>query len=330
MPSESLSASPGIPSAGSPPASDAGTAVAARRISLAGRKGSRDVLIGKPAWLKARIPGGDAYAQVKATVEAHGLNTVCQSASCPNLGECWSKGTATFMILGNICTRGCRFCDVPKGKPSDHDREEPARVAESVRLMRLRYAVITSVARDDLPDQGAGIWASTIKEVRKSAPDCKVEVLIPDMQARMDLLDVILEAGPDILNHNFETVPRLQKTVRGRGNIEDSTAVLVHAKAAGFRTKTSLMLGLGESPEEVREMIRYVASLRIDILTLGQYLQPSKEHLPVERFVTPAEFSAFRDYALENGVRICVSGPMVRSSYNADVQSAPLFAASEP
>jgi lipoic acid synthetase len=152
-----------------------------------------------------------------------------------------------------------------------------------------------------------------------------VEVLIPDMQARMDLLDTILEAGPDILNHNFETVPRLQKMVRGRGNIEDSTAVLTHAKAAGFRTKTSLMLGLGEDREEVREMIRYVASLRIDILTLGQYLQPSREHLPVERFVTPVEFSAFRDYALENGIRICVSGPMVRSSYNADVQSSPLF-----
>jgi lipoic acid synthetase len=310
---------------GNAPAPDA--ASTARRISLAGRKGNRDVLIGKPAWLQARIPGGEAYAKVRATVEEHGLNTVCQSASCPNLGECWSKGTATFMILGNICTRGCRFCDVPKGRPSEYDLEEPARVADSVRLMRLRYAVITSVARDDLPDQGAGVWAATIREVRKAAPHCKVEVLIPDMQARTDLLDCILEAGPDVLNHNFETVPRLQKTVRGRGNIEDSSAVLAHAKAAGFRTKTSLMLGLGESPEEVREMIRYVASLRIDILTLGQYLQPSREHLPVDRFVTPAEFSAFRDYALENGVRICVSGPMVRSSYNADVQSAPLFAA---
>lgn len=329
MPSHSPS--PPASSTGLPSPEGAATPgpAAARRIALAGRKGIRDVLIGKPAWLQARIPGGEAYAKVKATVEEHGLHTVCQSASCPNLGECWSKGTATFMILGNTCTRGCRFCDVPKGRPAEYDREEPARVADSVRLMRLRYAVITSVARDDLPDQGAEVWAATIREVRKAAPDCKVEVLIPDMQARMDLVDTILAAGPDILNHNFETVPRLQKTVRGRGNVEDSAAVLAHAKSAGFLTKTSLMLGLGESPEEVREMIRFVASLRIDILTLGQYLQPSREHLPVDRFVTPAEFSAFRDYALENGLRICVSGPMVRSSYNADVQSAPLFAVSK-
>ncbi|HLP40404.1 MAG TPA: lipoyl synthase [Fibrobacteria bacterium] len=288
------------------------------------------VLTGKPAWLKARIPGGEAYSTVRATVKEHGLHTVCQSASCPNLGECWSKGTATFMILGNVCTRGCRFCDVPKGRPGGYDREEPARVAESVRLMGLRYAVITSVTRDDLPDQGAEVWAETIREARKAAPACKLEVLIPDMQARMDLLDVILAAGPDILNHNFETVARLQKPVRGRGNIADSTAVLTHAKAAGFTTKTSLMLGLGETPEEVREMISYVASLKVDILTLGQYLQPSRDHLPVSRFVPPEEFAAFRDHALGDGIRICVSGPMVRSSYNADQQSAPLHAPAAP
>src|SRR4051812_10218883 len=165
-------------------------------------------LPGKPAWLKARIPGGEAYSKVRATVEEHGLNTVCRSASCPNLGECWSKGTATFMILGNICTRGCRFCDVPKGKPGSYDREEPARVAESIRLMKLRYAVITSVARDDLPDQGAEVWAETIRQVRLAAPECRLEVLIPDMQGHLDLVDTILDAGPDILNHNFETIPR--------------------------------------------------------------------------------------------------------------------------
>ena len=285
------------------------------------REGPNGRLTGKPAWLKARIPGGEAYAQVKATVERHQLNTVCQSAGCPNLGECWSTGTATFMILGNICTRGCRFCDVPKGRPTEYDAQEPARVAESIRLMGLKYAVITSVARDELADQGAGIWAETIRAARLAAPDCRLEVLIPDMQGRLDLLDTILAARPDVLNHNFETVPRLQKRVRGRGNIADSTAILAHAKRSGFHTKTSLMLGLGESPDEVREMIRHVASLRIDILTMGQYLQPTRDHIAVERFVPPSEFAQFRDYALENGIRICVSGPMVRSSYHADLQA---------
>jgi lipoic acid synthetase len=282
---------------------------------------------GKPAWLKAKIPGGEAYSKVRATVEAHGLNTVCQSASCPNLGECWAKGTATFMILGNICTRGCRFCDVPKGRPGSYDREEPARVADSVRLMGLKYAVITSVARDDLPDQGAEVWADTILRVRAAAPHCRIEVLIPDMQGRLDLVDAILAAAPDILNHNFETVPSLQRSVRGRGNIADSSAVLRHAKARGFATKTSLMLGLGEDEAELKEMIRYIASLKVDILTMGQYLQPSREHLPVARYVPPAEFESLRVFALENGIRICTSAPMVRSSYNADKQSESLFPA---
>ncbi|MEO7426014.1 MAG: lipoyl synthase [Fibrobacteria bacterium] len=286
--------------------------------------------LGKPSWLKAKIPGGEAYSKVRAIVEEHGLNTVCRSASCPNLGECWAKGTATFMILGNICTRGCRFCDVPKGRPGAYDREEPARVADSVRLMRLKYAVITSVARDDLPDQGAEGWVETIRAVRAAAPSCRIEVLIPDMQGNLDLVDRILDAGPDILNHNFETIPRLQKSVRGRGNIADSSAVLTHAKARGFSTKTSLMLGLGESEAEIQAMIRYIASLKVDILTMGQYLQPSREHLAVARFVPPAEFESLRDYSLENGIRICVSAPMVRSSYNADQQSAPLFASIHP
>lgn len=282
---------------------------------------------GKPAWLKAKIPGGEAYSKVRAIVEEHSLNTVCQSASCPNLGECWAKGTATFMILGNICTRGCRFCDVPKGRPGAYDRQEPVRVADSVRLMGLKYAVITSVARDDLPDQGADVWAETIRAVREAAPKCRIEVLIPDMQGNLALVDRILDARPDILNHNFETVPRLQKSVRGRGNIADSSAVLAHAKARGFATKTSLMLGLGETEEETLEMIRYIASLKVDILTMGQYLQPTRDHLPVNRYVTPPEFESLRVYSLENGIRICTSAPMVRSSYNADLQSAPLFPA---
>ncbi len=283
------------------------------------------LMLRKPSWLKAKIPGGQAYAKVKSIVETHKLNTVCQSASCPNLGECWAKGTATFMILGNICTRGCKFCDVPKGKPGIYDKEEPNRVAQSIKLMDLKYAVITSVARDDLPDQGAEVWAETILKVREAAPQCRIEVLIPDMQGRYDLLDIIFAAKPDILNHNFETVMRLQKEVRGRGNLRDSSEVLVYAKSKGFVTKTSLMLGLGEEDFEVQEIIRYIASLKVDILTLGQYLQPSAEHLPVKRFVNPEGFQAFKEYAHENGIRICVSAPMVRSSYNADAQSASLF-----
>jgi lipoyl synthase len=282
--------------------------------------------IRKPAWLKARIPGGPAYSSVRATVDTHGLHTVCESASCPNLGECWSHGTATFMILGNTCTRGCRFCDVPKGRPGEYDRDEPDRVAASIRLMGLRYAVITSVTRDDIPDQGSEVWADTIATVKAAVPDCKIEVLIPDMQGRLDLVDTILSAGPDILNHNFETIPRLQKAVRGRGNIQDSTAVLKHAKARGFLTKTSLMLGLGEETAELREFIDTIADLKIDILTMGQYLAPSASHFPVARFVTPEEFDAHRDYALSKGIRVCVSGPLVRSSYHADQASEPLFA----
>jgi lipoyl synthase len=280
----------------------------------------------KPAWLKARIPGGTAYSSVKATVDSHRLHTVCESASCPNLGECWSHGTATFMILGNTCTRGCRFCDVPKGRPGEYDRDEPDRVAASIRLMDLRYAVITSVARDDLPDQGAEVWADTIATVKAAVPKCRVEVLIPDMQGNLDLVDMILNAGPDVLNHNFETVPRLQRQVRGRGNIADSSAVLGHAKARGFVTKTSLMLGLGEEEGELRDFIDSLAEKHIDILTMGQYLAPSLQHHPVIRYVPPEEFAAHREYALSRGIPVCVAGPLVRSSYHADQTSASLFA----
>jgi lipoyl synthase len=280
----------------------------------------------KPAWLKARIPGGRGYSELRATVDNHRLHTVCESAGCPNMGECWSEGTATFMILGNTCTRGCRFCEVPKGRPGEYDRDEPDRVAASVKLMRLKYAVITSVTRDDLPDQGSEVWADTIATIKAVMPDCKVETLIPDMQGRLDLLDVILNAGPDVLNHNFETVRRLQKQVRGRGNIGDSTAVLQHSKARGFLTKTSLMLGLGEEAHEIREMLEYCAELKVDIVTLGQYLAPSKGHHPILRYVTPEEFEAHREYALRLGIPVCVSGPLVRSSYNADKAAIPLLA----
>ncbi len=272
----------------------------------------------KPAWLKARIPGGEKFARLRDIVREHRLNTVCESAGCPNLGECWSQGTATLMLLGNTCTRGCGFCDVPKGKPGAYDRQEPERVAASARLMGLRYIVITSVARDDLPDQGAEVWAETLLRVRAENPGCRVEALIPDLQGRLDLLDLILDARPDVLNHNFETIARLQRAVRGRANMADTSAMLRHAKTRGFFTKTSLMLGLGETGTELEAMIHHIAELRVDILTLGQYLPPSRNHLPVQRFVPPEEFAALRSFALGRGIRVCQAGPLVRSSYKAD------------
>ncbi len=272
----------------------------------------------KPAWLKARIPGGEDYARVRDLVRSKKLHTVCESANCPNQGECWASGTATVMILGNTCTRGCHFCDVPKGKPASYDREEPERVAASVKLMGLKYVVITSVARDDLPDQGTEVWAETILRTRAENPACRIEVLIPDLQGREDLIDIVLDASPDVLNHNFETVERLQRQVRGRANIRDTSAVLRRAKERGFITKTSLMLGVGETREELEAIIRHIAELKVDILTIGQYLSPGKEHLPVHRYVPPEEFEALKEFALHQGIAVCQSGPLVRSSYRAD------------
>jgi lipoic acid synthetase len=280
----------------------------------------------KPVWLKAKIPGGADYAALRDNVREHKLHTVCESASCPNLGECWSAGTATVMILGNTCTRGCRFCDVPKGKPDGLDGEEPERVAESVRLMGLKYVVITSVARDDLKDGGAEIWNETVQRTRIENPDTRIEILIPDMQGKLDLVDHILDAGPDVLNHNFETVERLQQYLRGKANFRDTSAVLRRAKERGFITKTSLMLGVGETREELEAVIRHIAELKVDILTIGQYLSPGgPNHLPVTRFVPPEEFASLRDYALAQGIRVCQSGPLVRSSYKADEAAAVLF-----
>ncbi len=280
----------------------------------------------KPIWLKARIPSGPEYAALRENVRSHNLHTVCESASCPNLGECWSEGTATVMILGNTCTRGCKFCDVPKGRPDGLDGEEPERVAKSVRLMNLKYVVITSVARDDLPDGGAEIWHETILRTRLENPGTRVEILIPDMQGRLDLVDRILDAGPDVLNHNFETVERLQRKVRGKANFRDTSAVLRRAKERGFVTKTSLMLGVGETREELEAVIDHIASLKVDILTIGQYLSPGgPNHLPVERFAPPEEFASLRDYALARGIRVCQSGPLVRSSYKADEAAAVIF-----
>jgi len=256
--------------------------------------------------------------KVSEQIQNQSLHTVCESASCPNLGECWERGTATFMILGDVCTRGCRFCDVPKGKPGFYDTQEPARVAQAAAAMKLKHIVLTSVNRDELPDQGSQVWAQTIRQVREACPTATIETLIPDMQGNLDLLDVILDARPDILNHNFETVERLQSPVRGRGNIRDSAQVLIHAKERGFITKTSLMLGMGEEPNEIKALIDLCASIRIDILTLGQYLQPSRKHWPVEAYIHPDTFTGYKNYALEKGIRICEASPLQRSSFKAE------------
>jgi lipoic acid synthetase len=229
------------------------------------------------------------------------------------------------MILGNTCTRGCRFCDVDKGRPSSYDRDEPFRIAESVMRMKVQYAVITSVTRDDLPDQGSEVWAETILAVRQASPQTRIEALTPDFQGKTSPLDTVLEARPDIFNHNFETVARLQKEVRGRANIQDSSAMLQHAKSKGFLTKTSFMLGIGETRNEISEMIALCAELKVDIVTFGQYLQPSARHLAVQQYVPPEEFEDIRRETLEAKIPVCVSGPRVRSSYHADRQSAPLF-----
>jgi len=275
----------------------------------------------KPAWLRARLPGGPGYSAVRDLVEGHALHTVCQSAQCPNLGECWSRGTATVMILGNICTRSCHFCAIQTGRPTELDLGEPARVADAVARMGLRHVVITSVARDELADGGAGVWAATVRAVRHRNPQTAIEVLVPDFKGRLPDVDTVLDARPDIFNHNVETVERLQKPVRVQARYDRSRSVLRHAKSRGFTTKTGLMLGLGERREEVEQTLRDLVSDRVEILTIGQYLQPTREHLPIDRWVTPEEFQEWKEFGLSIGFGVVESGPLVRSSYHADEQS---------
>lgn len=272
----------------------------------------------RPDWLKVRLPTGPEYQEVRELVESHALHTVCQEARCPNIGECWSRRTATFMILGDICTRSCGFCAVKTGRPQGLDREEPVRVAEAVKKLNLRHAVITSVNRDELEDGGASIFAETIRQIRRRVPGCRIEVLIPDFKGSYPALRTVIEARPDILNHNTETVPRLYRTVRPQGRYSWSLELLHRAKRHGMTTKTGLMLGLGETLDEVRRVMRDMRAVDVDILTLGQYLQPTKLHLPVVRYVTPAEFETLRREGLAMGFRHVESGPLVRSSYHAD------------
>ena len=275
----------------------------------------------KPTWLRAKLPGGPGYAATRRVVDENKLHTVCQSAQCPNLGECWSRGTATVMILGNICTRSCNFCAITTGRPTELDLGEPARVADAVAKMNLKHCVVTSVCRDDLNDGGASVWAATICALRYRNPHTAIEVLTPDFKGNTAHLDLVLDAKPDIFNHNLETVERLQKPVRVQARYNRSRSVLRHAKGRGFVTKTGIMLGLGEEQAEIEQTLRDIASDGTNIVTIGQYLQPSPQHLPVARWVMPEEFLRWKIFGLGLGLGVVESGPLVRSSYHADEQS---------
>lgn len=272
----------------------------------------------KPEWLKIRLRGNEHFAETKRIVESHCLHTICTSGKCPNMGECWSRGTATFMIAGEICTRSCRFCNTLTGKPLPLDPQEPGSVAESVRLMQLKHAVVTSVDRDDLPDLGAGHWAATIREIKAVNPGTSLEVLIPDFQGRLDLVDLVIDAHPEIISHNMETVRRISPTVRSAAKYETSLAVLRHIAERGVTAKTGIMVGLGETEEEVWELMDDVLNQGVRILTIGQYLQPSRKNIPVSEYIHPDQFAAYREKALEKGFRHVESAPLVRSSYHAE------------
>lgn len=275
----------------------------------------------KPSWLRAKLPTSIGYRETTELVETHELHTVCKSAQCPNMGECWSRRTATLMILGNTCTRACTFCAINTGMPTELDLGEPARVADAVAKMKLKHAVITSVSRDDLQDGGASVWAATVRAIRYRNPDTAIEILIPDFLGRVESLDTVLNAKPDILNHNMETVRRLQRPIRKTATWERSLWVLRHAKERGFVTKSGIMLGIGEQKEEVFEVLQALREVDCKILTIGQYLQPNTSLSPVDRWVTPEEFQEWKDYGLSIGFKVVESGPLVRSSYHADEQS---------
>ena len=275
--------------------------------------------ISKPKWLRVKLPTGNNYRKVRKLVDNYKLHTICESGNCPNMGECWGAGTATFMILGNICTRSCGFCAVATGRPESVDWDEPEKVARSIKLMEIKHAVITSVDRDDLADGGSIIWAETIKAVRRISPGTTMETLIPDFRGETKNIDRIIAAAPEIISHNMETVKRLTRSVRIQARYERSLEVLAYCKRQGQkRTKTGIMLGLGEKIEEVYEAMQDLRKADVDILTLGQYLQPTPKHLPVNEFITPEQFDEYKQVALELGFKYVESGPLVRSSYHAE------------
>jgi len=281
-------------------------------------KDNSEIRIKKPKWLRVKLPTGENYRKVRSLVDEHKLHTICESGSCPNMGECWGEGTATFMILGNICTRSCGFCAVKTGRPEDVDIYEPGKVAQSVKIMQVKHAVITSVDRDDLNDGGAEIWAQTVRAIRQQSPGTTMETLIPDFAGNWENLQILIDAAPEIVSHNLETVRRLTKAVRIQAKYDRSLEVLFRLKKGGMRTKSGIMLGLGETDEEIIETMEDLRSVNVDILTIGQYLQPTPKHLPIAEFVTPERFEKYRVLGLEMGFRYVESGPLVRSSYHAE------------
>ncbi|WP_339887941.1 lipoyl synthase [uncultured Flavobacterium sp.] len=273
----------------------------------------------KPKWLRVKLPTGKKYTDLRGLVDKYKLNTICASGSCPNMGECWGEGTATFMILGNICTRSCGFCGVKTGRPEDVDWDEPEKVARSIKLMSIKHAVITSVDRDDIKDMGSIIWAETVKAIRRMNPTTTLETLIPDFQGNTRNIDRIVEVAPEVVSHNMETVKRLTREVRIQAKYERSLEVLRYLKEQGIkRTKSGIMLGLGETEEEVIEVLHDLANAKVDIVTIGQYLQPSKKHLPVKEYITPEQFEKYEKIGKELGFRHVESGALVRSSYHAE------------
>jgi len=281
-------------------------------------KDNSEIRIKKPKWLRVKLPTGENYRKVRSLVDEHKLHTICESGSCPNMGECWGEGTATFMILGNICTRSCGFCAVKTGRPEEVDIYEPGKVAQSVKIMQVKHAVITSVDRDDLKDGGAEIWAQTVRAIRQQSPGTTMETLIPDFAGNWENLQILINAAPEIVSHNLETVRRLTKAVRIQAKYDRSLEVLFRLKKGGMRTKSGIMLGLGETDEEIIETMEDLRSVNVDILTIGQYLQPTPKHLPIAEFVTPERFEKYRILGLEMGFRYVESGPLVRSSYHAE------------
>lgn len=272
----------------------------------------------RPDWLRVKLPYGENYRRVRSIITEHKLHTVCESAHCPNMGECWGAGTATFMILGNVCTRGCSFCAVATGRPTELDEDEPRRVAEAVQLMSIKHCVITSVNRDELKDGGASVWAATVREVYRLNTGVTMETLIPDFKAKWDALEMVLAERPNVVSHNMETVQRLYRRVRPQARYERSLEQIKCTKEYGLRTKSGVMLGLGETEEEMKEIMHDLLEHGCDVLTLGQYLQPTKMHLPVESFITPEQFDRYREIGESMGFDYVESGPLVRSSYHSE------------
>ena len=272
----------------------------------------------KPDWLRVKLPIGKEYAHVRKVVDDHNLHTICESGNCPNMGECWGAGTATFMILGNVCTRSCTFCAVATGRPPEYDEGEPQRVAEAIKLMKVKHAVITSVNRDELKDRGAEIWYQTVVKTKKINPETTIETLIPDVKATWDALYRMIDAGQEVVSHNMETVKRLYKRVRPQAKYERSLEQIMKTKESGKRTKSGIMLGLGETDDEIFKAIDDLVANGLDILTLGQYLQPTKMHIEVAEFIHPDKFAFFKEEGLKRGLKYVESGPLVRSSYHAE------------